>query len=120
MNRKMLEARIARLENLLLNKNKKFENMQLSVFDCESLADMISNQLKDLRQCEVDYTDDNADYGFLNIGIYNPEYVTGYDIVANDFDSFEVTDENDSRVGIANSFKRVAELIADHFRDNYV
>jgi hypothetical protein len=139
-----LEYRVAKLERALKNEflfsralkssakqrykigksesvKRKFENVQLNTFDCEMIVDLINDGLESAGNYIADYTDDNAEYGFLNIGIYaNNKYLTEYNITAEEFDSFDITDENDRSVGNAASFKDTADLIVDHFKKNYV
>lgn len=117
-----LEARIRKLEKKLKSESLKkiLENLMLSTFDCESLVNMLTKELRNLRECKIEYSDDNADYGFINLGIYNPKYITSYNIIANDYNSFEINDENNHYVGKVDSFKKIAKLIADHFRNNFI
>ena len=93
----------------------KNESIPLNPFDCEKLSDAVSNSLKDLKELEIDVTDDNADYGFVNIGIYNPDFMTDYDVIANEFNSFEI-DHQDKSIGKATSLEGVGKIIADHFK----
>lgn len=108
-----LEARISRLEKKLKN-----ENISLNTFDCEALLKILENNIKSTG-AKADIADDNADYGFISIAIYNPDYVTDYDIIADKFDSFEVNNE-DKSVGKAKSFEEIGKLIADHYKENFV
>lgn len=98
-------------------KVRKNESIPLNTFDCEALLKLVENNLKDTG-AEADVTDDNADYGFINIGIYNPDFITDYDVIANEFDSFEV-DHDDKSIGDADSLEDIAKIIADHFKNNY-
>lgn len=100
-----------------MNRNKKYENVSLTDFDCESLVDKINNLLSKVN-AEVDVADDNADYGFINIGVYNPDFVTDYDLIAKDTDLFEV-DHEDRSIGKAKSLNEICKLIADHFIKNF-
>lgn len=108
-----LESRISRLEKKLKN-----ENISLNTFDCEALLKILENNIKSTG-AKADIADDNADYGFISIAIYNPDYVTDYDIIADKFDSFEVNNE-DKSVGKAKSFEEIGKLIADHYKENFV
>jgi predicted ArsR family transcriptional regulator len=108
-----LESRISRLEKKLKN-----ENISLNTFDCEALLKILENNIKSTG-AKADIADDNADYGFVSIAIYNPDYVTDYDIIADKFDSFEVNNE-DKSVGKAKSFEEIGKLIADHYKENFV
>lgn len=101
--------------------NTAFENVQLNMFDCEAIVDLLMNKLSNIDGCEVDYTDDNADYGYLSIGIYiNNKYVTEYSIIAEDFNSFIVSDSDDKVLKQAKSFKEIANIISDNFKNNYM
>lgn len=114
-----LESRINKLEKKLKSESFKkifLENLMLSTFDCNQLSALVNKELPD---CDIDFVDDNADNGFVNIAIYNPEYIADYDVIANDIDSFEVAND-DKTVGIAKSFKEVAKMIATHFKKNYI
>ena len=97
----------------------KNEEVSLTTFDCESLKQMVEDNLDDLPECEIDITDDNADYGHVNVGIYNPDYITDYDIIANDVDSFEIIND-DKKLGEADSLDDAADMLCDHFMDNYI
>lgn len=95
------------------------ESVPLTTMDCESLRQIIEDNFDDLPEIEIDITDDNADYGFINVGIFNPEYIADYDIIANEADEFEVT-FNDKTVGTAKSLEDAADILSDHFIDNYI
>ena len=109
---------LEKYESRCYSMNIKNESVPLNPFDCEKLSKAVSDNLKDLKECEVDVTDDNADYGFVNIGIYNPDFVTDYYVIANKFNSFEV-DYEDKSIGEADSLEGVGKIISDHFKKNY-
>lgn len=98
---------------------RKYENVPLTTFDCESIKQMLEDCFDDLPEIEIDVTDDNSDYGFVNVGIYNPEYVTSYDIIVNDAKSVEIEHE-DKKVGTAKSIEDAADMLADHFMEDYI
>ena len=80
---------------------------------------MLEDCFDDLPEVEVDITDDNSDYGFINVGLYNPEYITSYDIIVNDTKSVEIEHE-DKKVGTAKSIEDAADMLADHFMEDYI
>lgn len=100
------------------NESLKNENVPLNTFDCEALLKIVEDNIKSTG-AEADVTDDNADYGFINVGIYNPDFVTDYDVIANEFDSFEV-DHEDKPIGKAKSFEEIGKIIADHYKENFL
>lgn len=97
----------------------KNEGVPLTSFDCELIKQMLEDYFDDLPEIEVDVTDDNSDYGFINVGIYNPEYVTSYDIIVNDTRSVEV-DHEDKKIGTARSIEDATDMLADHFMEDYM
>ena len=114
-----LEDRLYKLESKLYKSRKcKNESLPFTTEDCKSVKQIIEDGLDDLPECEIDITDDNADNGYLNIGIYNPNYVTDYDIVQEDVNSFKVIN-NDNTLE-ADSLDDAAYMLCDHFIENYV
>lgn len=120
-----LEDRLYKLESKLYNSRKcKNESLPFTTEDSESLRQIIEDRLDSLHECEIgcqfeiDITDDNADYGYLNIGIYNPNYITDYDIVQEDVNSFKVINNDDTLE--ADSLDDAAHMLCDHFIENYV
>ena len=97
----------------------KNEGVPLTSFDCELIKQMLEDYFDDLPEIEVDVTDDNSDYGFINVGIYNPEYITSYDIIVNDTRFVEV-DHEDKKIGIARSIEDATDMLADHFMEEYI
>ena len=97
----------------------KNEGVPLTSFDCELIKQMLEDYFDDLPEIEVDVTDDNSDYGFINVGIYNPEYITSYDIIVNDTRSVEVDHEN-KKIGTARSIEDATDMLADHFMEDYM
>ena len=97
----------------------KNEGVPLTSFDCELIKQMLEDYFDDLPEIEVDVTDDNSDYGFINVGIYNPEYITSYDIIVNDTRSVEV-DHEDKKIGTARSIEDATDMLADHFMEDYM
>lgn len=97
----------------------KNEGVPLTSFDCELIKQMLEDYFDDLPEIEVDVTDDNSDYGFINVGIYNPEYITSYDIIVNDTRSVEV-DHEDKKIGTAKSIEDATDMLADHFMEDYM
>ena len=97
----------------------KNEGVPLTSFDCELIKQMLEDYFDDLPEIEVDVTDDNSDYGFINVGIYNPEYITSYDIIVNDTRSVEV-DHEDKKIGTARSIEDATDMLADHFMEYYM
>lgn len=97
----------------------KNEGVPLTSFDCELIKQMLEDYFDDLPEIEVDVTDDNSDYGFINVGIYNPEYITSYDIIVNDTRSVEV-DHEDKKIGTARSIEDATDMLADHFIEDYM
>lgn len=97
----------------------KNEGVPLTSFDCELIKQMLEDHFDDLPEIEVDVTDDNSDYGFINVGIYNPEYITSYDIIVNDTRSVEV-DHEDKKIGTARSIEDATDMLADHFMEDYM
>ena len=114
-----LEDRLYKLESNLYNSCKcKNESLPFTTEDCKSLKQIIEDGLDDLPECEIDITDDNADYGYINIGVYNPNYITDYDIIQEDVNSFKVIN-NDNTLE-ADSLDDAASMLCDHFIENYV
>ena len=109
------------LSNDDINERKvyKFENVSLTAFDCEVIKQSVEDYLDDLPEIDIDVTDDNSDYGFVSVGLYNPEYLTSYDIIVKDTDSVEI-DHDDKKVGTAKSIEDATELLADHFMGDYI
>lgn len=106
-------------ESLLCRYSRKYEDISLTTFDCENIKQQIEDLLDDMPEVTVDINDDNSDYGFLNIGFFNPEYLIDYDIVAKDVKSFEV--ERDSKkVGTAKSVEDAVDLLVDKFIKDYI
>lgn len=97
----------------------KNEGVPLTSFDCELIKQMLEDYFDDLPEIEVDVTDDNSDYGFINVGIYNPEYITSYDIIVNYTRSVEV-DHEDKKIGTARSIEDATDMLADHFMEDYM
>lgn len=97
----------------------KNEGVPLTSFDCELIKQILEDYFDDLPEIEVDVTDDNSDYGFINVGIYNPEYITSYDIIVNDTRSVEV-DHEDKKIGTARSIEDATDMLADHFMEDYM
>lgn len=97
----------------------KNEGVPLTSFDCELIKQTLEDYFDDLPEIEVDVTDDNSDYGFINVGIYNPEYITSYDIIVNDTRSVEV-DHEDKKIGTARSIEDATDMLADHFMEDYM
>ena len=97
----------------------KNEGVPLTSFDCELIKQMLEDYFDDLPEIEIDVTDDNSDYGFINVGIYNPEYITSYDIIVNDTRSVEV-DHEDKKIGTARSIEDATDMLADHFMEDYM
>lgn len=97
----------------------KNEGVPLTSFECELIKQMLEDYFDDLPEIEVDVTDDNSDYGFINVGIYNPEYITSYDIIVNDTRSVEV-DHEDKKIGTARSIEDATDMLADHFMEEYI
>lgn len=97
----------------------KNENVSLTTFDCETIKQMLDGRFDDLPEIEVDVADDNSDYGFINIGIYNPEYITSYDLIVNDAVSVDV-EHDDKKIGTSKSIEDATDMLADHFMEDYV
>lgn len=118
MNKEMIERRITRIENLLneFNKRKYYEEVQLSAFDCQQLADSIETLIANKvgKRCDVDITDDNADYGYINVGIECDGFANEYDVRALDYDLFEVMEDNETFED-CESLEEVAQVIANRF-----
>jgi hypothetical protein len=108
------------LNGKLESKRRKFENVPLTTFDCKNIQSLVEKAFTeyDLPELEVDIADDNADYGFLNVSVYNPDYVTDYDLIVNESNSIEL-ENNDKKVGTAKSFRDAADMLARHFNKNY-
>lgn len=114
MRKLSLEQRVRKLERLISN-----ENVSLTDFDCDRLESVINLHLKKFG-CTAEIEDDNADYGFVNAGIYNKdgEYVTDYDISAVEYNLFEITND-DKKVKSVNSYNEIGKAIADHYGKNF-
>jgi hypothetical protein len=115
------------LQTLKENKNptahesrrRKYENVLINPFDCETLEAIIEDNLDDLPEVDVEVTDDNGVHGFANVGIYNPEFIIDYDVMAIDYNSFEIS-INNNKIGKAKSLEDVGQIISDHFMDHYI
>lgn len=94
------------------------EAVSITRFECDSLEDLVTHEIKDIPDCEVEVGDENAIYGFLDVAFYNPEFVVGYDIIVNEYNDFEIL-LNDKLIANATSFKDAAVKIANHFKKNY-
>lgn len=114
MKKLSLEMRVRRLESLLYNENTSMTNL-----DCERLKKVIDLNLKRY-DCTADMADDNSDYGFVNVGIYdaNDEFVTDYDIVVADYNKFEIL-HDDKKFSTADSYNNVGKAIAKHYGENF-
>ena len=106
-----LEQRIAKLERLLI----KNENVQFSLFDCDHLESLVYSKLGNI-DCDVDINDDNADYGFINVGINCDGQIADYDIEALEYNKFRVTTD-DKDLKTCNSINDIAITIAKAFKD---
>lgn len=111
-------AFILQVLNGKTNESFKNENISLSTFDCNYLLKTVEDNIKNTG-AEADVTDDNGDYGFVNVGIFNPDFVTAYDVIAVDLDLFEVEHE-DRLIGKGKSFEEVGKLIANHYKKNFL
>lgn len=98
----------------------KLESVPLSDFDGEDIERKISNEIQGL-DLVCDVVNDNADYGFVNIGIATKEdnYITDYDIEAISYNEFEITNNGD-KVGKAKSFSSAAKMIADNIKKSHL
>jgi hypothetical protein len=94
------------------------EAVSVTRFECDNLEDLITREIKNLPDCEVEVGDENAVYGFLDVAFYNPEFVVGYDIIVNEYNDFEIL-LNDKLIAKATSLKDAAVKIANHFKKNY-
>lgn len=101
------------------NRRSKFESVPLTTLDCEYFEQIIKDYLDDLPEIEIDIADDNSDHGFINVGIYNPKYVTEYDIIVNNVKSVDI-EHNGKKIGTTKSFEDAAEELAEHFMDDYM
>lgn len=106
-------------ESLRRHCGYKYEDVSLTTFDCESIRQQVEDLLDDTPEVTVDINDDNSDYGFLNIGFFNPEYLTDYDIIAKDVKSFEV-EQDGKNVGKARSVEDAIDLLVDKFIKDYI
>lgn len=101
------------------SRKKRFESVPLNSFDSGKLEQMVLNNLKGYDDVAVDIVDDNGDYGFLNIGIECGNEEDDYDIIANEYNSFEVVN-NDKTVGKYKSMNDAVKAITDHFEKNHL
>lgn len=101
------------------SKRRVYESVPLTQFDCETINKLLNKEFKDKLGYSTDYADDNSDYGFLNIGIYDDkgEYITDYDIEVEEPNKIAISTDN-REVGTANSFKQCAEKIFKDFEKN--
>jgi len=115
----MLETLKNKQSNEGRRRRCKYENIPLTTFDCGVIEQTIKDSFDDLPEVDIEVTDDNSDYGFLNVGIYNPEYVTSYDIIVNEAESVDVEHEG-KKVGTAESIEDAADMLAEHFMKDYI
>jgi hypothetical protein len=130
----MLEMRISRLEKLLSksnNRSRKFESddfsngpvkngdVPLTLLECEEIKQTVEDYLDDLPEIKVNINDDNSDYGYIKVGLYNPTYVTDYDIVVSRADYTKVIHRNKT-IGTVDSLDSAAELLAKDFMKDYI
>ena len=102
------------------SKSRKYENVPLTTFDCETLLQIMEDNFDDLPEIGVDITDDNADYGFVSVGIYrDDEYLTSYDVIVNDVNSVDVECDN-KKIGTSKSLEDAADMLADSFMEDYI
>lgn len=114
MRRLTLEERVSKLERMI----KVKENVSLTELDCGRLQSVIDLHLKKF-DCTCDVEDSNADYGFVNIGIYdNGSYSTEYDVSAVEYNRFEVM-YDDKMIGVAKSYNDIGKVIATHYGKNF-
>lgn len=105
----LLEHRIARLEKMCS------ENVMVNSFTCKSLGNMIESNLADV-DGYVDVVDDNADNGFINIGIEAADGTRAeYDVVVEDDHTIQVLFA-DKEIAECDSLSVCAKSIASHFR----
>ena len=104
-----LEYRVRKLEKLVR------ENVSMSNFDCDRLANVIETNLKKWG-CSVDVADDNAEYGFVNVGIHDKtgKFVTDYDVTADEYNKFVVA-HNDKKLNTVSSYNDIGKEIAKHY-----
>jgi hypothetical protein len=100
-------------------RKKRFENVPLNSFDSGKLEQMVLNNLNGYDDVAVDIVDDNGDYGFLNLGIECGKEDDDYDIIANEYNSFEVVN-NDKTIGKYKSMNDAVKAITDHFEKNHL
>lgn len=101
------------------SKRRVYESVPLTQFDCETINKLLNKEFKDKLGYSTDYADDNSDYGYLNIGIYDDkgEYITDYDLEVEEPNKIAISTDN-REVGTANSFKQCAEKIFKDFEKN--
>lgn len=108
------------IENTVTESRRRiYESVPLTRFDCETINKLLNKELEDKLGYSSDYADDNSDYGFLNIAIYddNGKYITDYDLEVEEPNKISVSTDN-REVGTANSFRRCAEMIFKDFEKN--
>ena len=101
------------------NRRRRFENVPLTTFDCENFEQIIKDFLDDLPEIDIDVTDENSEHGFINVGVYNPKYLTEYDVIVNNAKSVDI-EHDGKKIGTAKSFEDAAEDLAKHFMDEYM
>ena len=109
----------AKMESCNRRRVRKNESIPLNTFDCEQFALMVQNNLKEFDDAFADVVDDNADYGFVNVGIECNGKEDDYDVIANEYNSYEVMN-NDKKVGECKSLSDAAKMVADHFKKTHV
>jgi len=102
------------------SRSRKFEEVSLTALDCQYILKSVDRLLSDISDnASSKVEDDNSDYGFINVAIYNPNYVTDYDIIARDYNKFEVI-HNDKNIRTVSDLKKVAEVVVNDFSSNYM
>lgn len=97
----------------------KFESVPLTTFDCQYIDKLINKKLYNEFGYGADCTDDNADYGFLNIAIYNnsDKYVADYDIEVVNNSRINIL-YNDTVISTARTLEEAVNNIVKDFEDN--
>lgn len=101
--------------SMVESRRRKCENAMVNSFTCKSLGDMIESHLADV-DGYADVVDDNADNGFINIGVEAADGTQAdYDVVIEDDHNIQILFADDE-IARCDSLEACAKLIALHFK----
>jgi hypothetical protein len=102
-----------------LRKSIKNENVPLTTFDCGAIKQAVEDYLDDLPEVKINVNDDNSDYGYIKVSLYNPKYLTDYEIIVSDSNSIKLIHKNKT-VDTVGSIDDAVELLSKDFMKDYI